>query len=88
MRAFGLAASSYWDGRRFTNAPSFVHYYQGALSEDETLTEAELRTERLLFGLRTSGVEEADITDARTLADFVDSGHLYRAGGKVFTTSS
>lgn len=54
-RGFGLAAASFVNGKRSTNSSSFSGYYRGE-REEEILTEDSLCIERIMFGLRTSGV--------------------------------
>jgi len=61
-RWFGLSAASF-DGRvRRENSASFVGYYRWDCFI-ETLSDEQLRIERVMFSLRTDGVKESDIGD-------------------------
>ncbi|MBX9809603.1 radical SAM protein [Candidatus Gracilibacteria bacterium] len=54
-RGFGLSASSYEDRVRWSNASSFHGYYLGKKEQEETLDQEAIETEKMMFGLRTSG---------------------------------
>lgn len=49
VRGFGLSASSYVDGIRFTNASSFQAYYRGERIMEENLTPEQIEIEKMMF---------------------------------------
>lgn len=76
-RGFGLSAASYVGGERRENSASFSRYYRGEY-RSETIGPEELRIERIMFGLRTRGIDEADIGDRAALERFLADGTLFR----------
>ncbi len=52
---FGLSASSFEEGRRWTNSSSFRGYYAWKIEDEEILTEEQIEIERMMFGLRSGG---------------------------------
>lgn len=87
-RGFGLGAASYIGGRRFANSSSFAEYYRGEVVDDGLLDDEALRIERIMFGLRTSGVHISDIHNQDTLHKFVSEGLLELQNKKILLTST
>jgi coproporphyrinogen III oxidase-like Fe-S oxidoreductase len=52
-RWFGLSASSYENGIRWTNSSSFSGYYKWVREWEEILTNEQIGIEKMMFGLRT-----------------------------------
>ena len=56
-RWYGLSASSFVWGERWTNSSSFVGYYRWVKEGEEILTDEDIQREKIMFGLRTGGVD-------------------------------
>lgn len=56
-RGFGLSATSYVGGKRWTNSDSFAGYYRWDIIGTEVLTEDEKNLEKLIHDLRTFRLE-------------------------------
>ena len=54
-RGFGLSASSYENGKRWSNSSSFNGYYGSKRDNEEKLTPEQKETEEMMFGLRRAG---------------------------------
>lgn len=87
-RGFGLSSASYIGGRRFTNSSWFAGYYRGEVVDDGLLDAEALRIERIMFGLRTSGVHISDIHNQDILNKFVSEGLLELHDEKILPTST
>ncbi|MDD3646185.1 MAG: coproporphyrinogen-III oxidase family protein [Candidatus Gracilibacteria bacterium] len=75
--AFGVAASGFVNGARYTNSDSFEGYYAGEKTLDK-LDEEDLFLEKLMFGLRTTGVgkEIYEKLDKEKIDYFINEGYL------------
>lgn len=87
-RGFGLSAASFLGGKRFANSASFDGYYRGELQDEETLTTESRKIERIMFGMRTSGVLISEIQKADILQKFVSDGLLEIREDRFFPTST
>lgn len=87
-QGFGLSAASFVDGERFTNDSSFTGYYRGEKQSDGVLTPESLRIERIMFGLRTSGIALDDLRDTQAIEKFLTEGLLEVRENRVFPTST
>lgn len=87
-RGFGLSAASFVNGERFANSPSFLGYYRGEKQSDGILSPESLRIERIMFGIRTSGVSLEDIGNPTALRRFQSDGLLEIRENRVFPTST
>lgn len=86
-RGFWLSAGSYMQERRFANASNFRDYFAGK-REQETLTEEQVRIEKVMFGLRTFSLDESLIGDNGKLEKFLREGLLQKEGEKIFPTKT
>ncbi len=78
---FWLSASSFYNNLRWTNSPSFSHYYKWQRIEEETLTEEQIEIEKFLFGIRTDGysfTEKSNFLNISKIEDFLDKWLLCR----------
>lgn len=87
-RGFGLSAASFVDTERFVNSSSFSGYYLGKIQSEGVLTPESLRVERIMFGLRTSGVSLEDLESPAMLRKFQADGLIEIRKNKVFPTST
>ncbi len=60
-RGFGLSASSFMDGKRWSNSASFSGYYQWKITDEEHLTPEQLAIEKMMFWLRRDGILESEL---------------------------
>lgn len=89
----GPAAHSFDGAQRWANVSS-VRQWASALSSGaearaftETVDDQGARLEQIMLGLRlTEGVEESLLAEAPKLADFIKSGHLVQAEGRIRPT--
>ena len=95
--AFGLGASSLWEGRRFKNTDSLKEYLEGDFAPRESLTlSREDEMEEMMFlGLRLrGGISENSFTErfhtqidtvyARPIEEMCGKGLLKRESGRIF----
>jgi oxygen-independent coproporphyrinogen-3 oxidase len=85
-RGFGLSSASYIGKRRFRNSVSFAGYYRGEIVDNEILDSEALKIERIMFGLRTSGVYLADIQKQAILKKFIQDGLIKNYKNKILPT--
>lgn len=76
------------DGERFANNSSFTGYYRGERQGDGILQPESLRIERIMFGLRTSGVSLDELDNKNTIEKFQREGLLEVRKNRVFLTST
>ncbi|MFA5916998.1 MAG: radical SAM family heme chaperone HemW [Candidatus Gracilibacteria bacterium] len=57
MLALGLGAHGFLDGVRYAYSNKFNDYYSGKLDYEEILSKDDLFLEKIMFGLRTAGLE-------------------------------
>ncbi len=69
---FGLSAASLWRGERFENAASFSLYYRGQKVACETLSQAQVKLEEALCGIRTFSLPAELVSDRAKLAEFAE----------------
>ncbi len=60
-RGFWLSASSYAGGKRWSNNASFSGYYKWLKVWEELLTHEQIDIEKMMFGLRTNGVDKGSL---------------------------
>ncbi len=75
-RGFWLSAASFFQGARFVNSSSFSGYYRWESKTEWVLSEESLRIERMMFGMRTQGIDRRDISDGAKLAQLIEQGLL------------
>jgi len=86
IAAFWLAASGYINGTRYTNSDDFQKYYARQDIYSELLSSDDLRIERIMFGLRTTGVDTEDISDISELQEYIDNHSLKKIDDKYLLT--
>ncbi len=74
-RGFGLSASSYEDGIRWSNASSFHGYFLWKKEQEEKLDQEAIETEKMMFWLRTSGWKYTwNLRDNTKIQQLISSG--------------
>jgi putative oxygen-independent coproporphyrinogen III oxidase len=87
-RWFWLSAASFIDGERQSNSASFAGYYRGDRILEAKLTPESLRVERIMFGLRTSGVSLDEVQNTQAIIALQSEGLVEVGENKVFLTST
>ena len=86
-RWYGLSASSFvWD-KRWTNSSSFAGYYRWAKEGEEILTSEDIHIEKIMFGLRTRGVD-ISLLDKERYLPLVDQDLLEIHGNQISPTKT
>lgn len=91
----GPAAHSFKNNRRYANPRSLNQWLANLAArrppylERETLTQAELKTERIMLGLRLAeGLEEELLQGSGRLASLLEHGYLYRDKNRLKPTEA
>lgn len=91
VRGFWLSASSFLDGVRFANASWFQAYYRGEKESFETLSDAQINLEKMMFWLRTDGWIVPVWTYqklGKKVDELINSGWIEVRDGKIFLTKT
>ena len=84
VAAFGLSASGYIDGIRYTNSDDFWEYYKQKNICTETLWSQDIFLEKCMFGLRTWGIcinkNNMRLFDFERISEFVSQWLLLNNG--------
>ncbi|MDD3646322.1 MAG: radical SAM family heme chaperone HemW [Candidatus Gracilibacteria bacterium] len=83
--AFGLGAHGFLGDIRFSNSESFIDYYAKKNIIKERLNMQDLFLEKIMFSLRTSGIEESDLEklDIKKINYFIENNLLYKKDKKI-----
>ncbi|MDD2871389.1 MAG: radical SAM family heme chaperone HemW [Candidatus Gracilibacteria bacterium] len=83
--AYGLGAHGFINNTRYSNSEEFLNYYSENAKEYEALDNQQLDIEKLMFGLRTSGIEQElyQNFDTEKISYFVDEGYLQKKSDKI-----
>lgn len=83
--AFWLDAHGYIDGKRYAYPNTFKKYYTGDFAYQEELIPQDIALEKIMFWLRTTGVENIYLQNAnqKKIQEFIDWGYLKRDGENI-----
>ncbi len=85
-RGYGASAASYVGGARWTNSSSLSGYARGEIRDHEVLTSEDIRTEQILFGLRTFSLKKSLVGDGSVVDSLVKDGMLGVQNDTIFPT--
>lgn len=83
--AFWLGAHGFLNDIRFSNSDSFLDYYAKKNIEKEILNNDDLFLEKIMFSLRTSGIDEVVLAklDIKKVSYFIENNLLYKKDKKI-----
>lgn len=76
--AFWLWAHGYVEWERYAYPDSFLEYYKGEKLFSENITENDKNIEKIMFGLRSSGIDASlfHLLDMKKIEAYIDLGYL------------
>lgn len=76
--AFWLWAHGYVEWERYAYPDSFLEYYKGEKLFSENITENDKNIEKIMFGLRSSGIDASlfHLLDMKKVEEYTDLGYL------------
>ncbi|MDD4151848.1 MAG: radical SAM protein, partial [Candidatus Gracilibacteria bacterium] len=88
MLAFGLGAHGFINSKRFSYSSNFSGFYENKI-EEEILGENDLFLEKIMFDIRTSGIDKKLIEklNKKNILEFIKSGFLEIKEDKLILTA-